>query len=441
MRRALAATLAACAIGATVVDALSGRHAALETFGLLLGVSAAALAAASGVRRSRARVGSLSRQLALAVAIAVGAILLAVWVAAGVMFISTDDAQLVSVMAAVIAVVGVCVASVLTDPLVHDIELLRDRLRAVGVGDRSSALALDGNDELADLAAAANAMIEQLASEETARLAAEDARQRLIMAVSHDLRTPITALRVLTDAVQDRIGSEAARTRYLREMQTHVALLSALIDDLFELTRAQDANTKLRTEPVEIGELVSETVTAMLVAGEEHGVTLHAEPSAGRAPGLTLAARADPDQIRRVLLNILENAIRHTPRGGDVAVSSTLRGSMVEVEVADNGTGIVPEDREHVFEAFFRGAEHTSRTDGGTGLGLAIAQAIIHAHSGEIWLAPAKRGTRVCFSLPALPQQLQPTSNMPLARKVENRQLARTPPLQATPVTARPPGE
>jgi signal transduction histidine kinase len=402
MRRALGVSVLACAVGAGIEGALSGVHAGLVTAGLLLGVSAAALASALGVRRSRARVGSLPRQLALAVGIAVGAIVLAVWVAAAVMFISSDDARLVSVMAAVIAVVGMCVASMLTDPLVADIEQLRDRLRAVGVGDRRAGLALAGNDELADLAVAANAMIEQLAREEAGRASAEAARRRLVIAVSHDLRTPIASLRVLTEAVQDRIATGATRTRYLREMQTHVAMLSALIDDLFELSRAQAGEISPRTGRVEIGELASETVAAMLAAGERRGVALHAEPDAGRAAGATLAARADPDQIRRVLLNLLENAIRHTPRGGEVTVRTTRRGAKVEVQVADSGSGIHADDREKVFEAFFRGGEHSSRTDDGTGLGLAIARAIVDAHGGEIWLAPTRLGTRVCFTLPAI---------------------------------------
>jgi signal transduction histidine kinase len=413
MRRTIATIMLACAIGASIVGALSGAHAGLVIFGLLLAVSATALAAALALRGHGGRIGSLHRQLALAVGIPVGAILIAVWVAAAVMFISAEDARVVSVMAAVIAVVGVRVASVLTDPLVSDIELLRERLRAVGVGERSTDLVLGGSDELADLAAATNAMIEQLVREEQGREASDEARKRLIIAVSHDLRTPIAALRVLVEAIQDRIATGATRTRYLGEIQTHVAILSALIDDLFELTRAQSGEIKPSTEAVEIGELVSETVTAMLATGEEHGVTLHVQPRAGHAPGVTLTARADADQIRRVLLNLLDNSLHHTPPGGEVVVHTSLRGSKVQVEVADDGTGIPAADREHVFEAFFRGAEHTSRSDHGTGLGLAIARAIVNAHRGEIWLAPAQRGTRVCFSLPALAEQSPQTPTAP----------------------------
>jgi signal transduction histidine kinase len=415
MRRAFAISVAACALGGGIVAVALDLSGALLTLELLLAVSVAALAAGLGVQRVRKRIGSLGHQLALAVGIAVGAILAAVGAAAAVMFISSEDALLVSVMAVVIAVVGGCVARLLTEPMVHDIERLRDRLRAVGEGERRSDLVTGGSDELAELAVATNAMIERLSQEEAGRAAAEDARQRLIIAVSHDLRTPIASLRVLTEAVEDRIATGATRTRYLREMHTHVAVLSALIDDLFDLSRAQAGEIVVDSQPVEIGELVSETVAAMHAAGEERRVKLEAEPLAGQGPGPALVARADPEKIRRVLFNLLDNAIRHTPAGGNVIAHTSRRDGKIEVEVADEGTGVADEDREHVFEAFYRGGEHVARSGDGSGLGLAIARAIVDAHGGEIWLAPAPRGTRVCFSLPAVAEHIAASSDLPTA--------------------------
>jgi signal transduction histidine kinase len=391
--------------GAGIVAVAVDLSGALLTLELLLAVSVGALAASFAAQRARARIGSLSRQLALAVGIAAAAILAAVGVAAAVMFISSEDALLVSVMAGVIAAVGLCVARLLTEPIVHDIEQLRDRLRAVGEGERRTDLLTGGSDELADLAAATNSMIDRLSREEAGRAASEQARQRLIMAVSHDLRTPIASLRVLTEAVEDHIATGATRTRYLREMHTHVAVLSALVDDLFDLSRAEAGEIVLAPQPVEIGELVSETVAAMRTAGEERGVELQSDPPAGRAPGAALVANVDPERIRRVVLNLLENAIRHTPPGGSVIARSSRRGERLEVEVADEGTGVPAEDREHLFEPFYRGGEHAARSGDGSGLGLAIARAVVNAHGGEIWLAPSQRGARVCFTLPAQPEK------------------------------------
>jgi signal transduction histidine kinase len=415
MTRALVVAGLACALGAGVVAVAVDLSGAVLTLELLLAVSAAALAAGFVAGRARGRLGSLNWQLALAVGIAIGAILAAVGLAAVVMFISSDDALLVSVMAGVIAAVGLCVVRLLTAPIVHDIERIRDRLHAVGEGERRTDLHTGGSDELADLAAATNAMIEQLSREEAARAAAEQARQRLIMAVSHDLRTPISSLRVLTEAVEDHIATGATRTRYLREMHMHVAVLSALIDDLFELSRAEAGEIALALQPVEIGELVSETVTAMRTAGEERGVRLQSDPPAGRTPGTALVANVDPEKIRRVVLNLLENAIRHTPPGGNVIARSSRRGEKLEVDVTDEGTGIAVEDRAHLFEPFYRGGEHAARSGDGSGLGLAIAQAIVNAHGGEIWLAPSPHGARACFTLPALTDEHTAASHLPTA--------------------------
>jgi signal transduction histidine kinase len=408
MRRSIATSAVASALGAGVLLLTSGVHAAVVGLGLLLGVCGAALAVTHLVGRARGRVGSLSRQLALAVGIAVGAILASVWLAAGVMFISSQDAVFVSVMTGVIAIVGMSIATLLTDPLLSDIERLRHRLHAVGSGDRRADLSTGGKDELADLALAANAMIERLAGEESQRIAAEQARRGLIVALSHDLRTPLASLRVLTEAIEDRIATGDTRTRYLREMQTHVSVLSRLIDDLFELSRAQAGEIRLTLDPTEIGELASETVGAMFTSAEERGVKLCVEPSAGRAPGVVLVADADAAQIRRVIFNLLDNAIRHAPEGGSVVTRVVRDGQTIEVEVLDDGPGIAVAERQDVFEPFFRGGANTARSGDGAGLGLAIARAIVQAHGGKIWLGAPARGTAVCFSLPAT--DLEPAS-------------------------------
>ncbi len=364
MRRRVVIAAFVLLAGTAIIGARDGAHAAFGTLAVLAAVSALAVCIALLVARRPARRWSLTHQLATAVWIAVGAILVAVWAGAGLMFISDHDALLVSVMAAVIAVVG---ATVSGDLLVR----------------------------------AANAMLARLAAEHDARTAAEEARRRLIVAVSHDLRTPIASLRLLAEAIDDKIVTGPVRTRYLREMQTHVAVLSALVEDLFDLVKLEAGEITLSARRVEVGELASETVAAMRAAAAQRGVVVHAEPLAGRAPGEALAARGDPEQIRRVLLNLLDNAIAHTPAGGSVAVSATGGDGMVEVEVADDGTGIADGEREQVFEAFFRGGDDASRSRDGAGLGLSIARAIVHAHGGQIWLGPADRGTRVCFSLPA----------------------------------------
>jgi signal transduction histidine kinase len=118
-------------------------------------------------------------------------------------------------------------------------------------------------------------------------------------------------------------------------------------------------------------------------------------------PAGLAAERCDPERLQRVLFNLIQNAIRHTPADGSVTVLAELNGSGVELEVADSGEGVASEDRERAFEAFYRGGAGRARSGDGSGLGLAICRAIVEAHGGRIWLEDAPRGTRVRFSLPA----------------------------------------
>jgi signal transduction histidine kinase len=147
---------------------------------------------------------------------------------------------------------------------------------------------------------------------------------------------------------------------------------------------------------VPLGELVSETVEAMRVEADAKGVAVVADVPSYLAP-----ARANPEKLQRVLFNLIENAIQHTPADGSVVIrAETIGEDRIEVEIADDGEGIALEEREHVFDAFFRGGAGASRSGSGAGLGLAVSRAIVEAHGGRIWLADAPAGTRVRFSLP-----------------------------------------
>jgi signal transduction histidine kinase len=237
-----------------------------------------------------------------------------------------------------------------------------------------------------------------LARRVSERLAAEEhARRSLIAAVSHDLRTPITSLKLLVEAVDDEVVSEDARKEYLARLSTHLQALSALIDDLFELSRLETGDIRWSMEQVRLEDLVSETVAAMTPAAEAKQVAVRAELAGDLVP-----ASANPEQIQRVLFNLIQNAIRHTPADGSVVVRAEPRAGGVEIEVADTGEGIADADRALVFDPFFQGGARAARSDGGAGLGLAIARAIVEAHGGRIWLDDAMpSGTAVRFSLPA----------------------------------------
>jgi len=225
---------------------------------------------------------------------------------------------------------------------------------------------------------------------------AEGMRRDLIAAVSHDLRTPITSLRLLTDAIADDVVDGETRRSYLKQMSTHLNAMSSLIDDLFELSRLEAGDIAWSLEQVRLEDLVGETVEAMRAQAAARHVQVRAELPPGLRP-----AQGDPEKLQRVLFNLIQNAIRHTPADGSVVVRAQSAGDAVEIEVADTGAGIADSDRDRIFEPFFRGGAQAARPSNGAGLGLAISRAIVEAHGGRIWLEDAPRGTRVRFSLPS----------------------------------------
>ncbi len=311
------------------------------------------------------------------------------------MVVSGHDATLVGLIVLAAGVLAAVAARLVAGSILRDVESIRDGLTAVGRGERNVEIETAARDELAELAQAANAMIARLRGEEAARDQSDAARRDLVAAVSHDLRTPITSLRLLAGAVEDDIVDESTRRAYLQRMRTSIDALSALIDDLFELSRLEAGDIRWSLERVPLGELVGETVEAMRVQAEAKGIAVVANVPDALAP-----ARANPEKLQRVLFNLIQNALRHTPADGSVVVRAEPVADGIEVEVADTGDGIAPEERERVFSAFYRGGADAARTGSDAGLGLAVSRAIVEAHGGRIWLADAAVGTSVRFSLP-----------------------------------------
>ena len=242
--------------------------------------------------------------------------------------------------------------------------------------------------------ALAAGLVVRLGAEERSRRKVEAARRQLVASVSHDLRTPLASLRLLVESIDDGVVTGETRDRYLGEVRTHVAALSALIDDLFELSRIEAGDISWTMSQVDLRREVGDAVAAMQAPAAARGVALAAD-----LPAEQVLARANAEKLQRVLFNLIQNAIRHTPADGSVTVRARAAGGGIEVEVADDGTGISEADGERVFDAFYRGDD--ARSGDGAGLGLAISRAIVEAHGGHIWLERAMRGTRVRFTLQA----------------------------------------
>lgn len=393
MKLSMLIALAAGLLAGAVIAPVYGAHAAIVTGGLVVGVAAAGLALGHWVA-GRPSPRPLRTRFGIVAAIAVGVIITTVLAAAELMFVSNHDALIVAAIALAAGLVALRAAQVASEGVVAEVESVRDVLRAVGSGEREHRVEANAAAELADLGEAANTMIAQLGEEEQRRDAADSARRNLVAAVSHDLRTPMAALRLMVEAIEDGLVDEATLRRYLATMRTHVDALGSMIDDLFELSQLEAGDLQWSIEQVELAEVVDEAVAAMQVEAEAKGVAVAAEP----VPR-PLRAQADPEKLQRVLFNLIRNAIRHTPADGTVTVRAEPAGEWVEIEVADTGEGIPPEQRARAFDPFVRGDQ--ARTLEGAGLGLAISRAIVEAHNGRIWLGESEIGTRVRFVIPS----------------------------------------
>lgn len=388
IRGLLVAVVTAAVLAAGAWVAYDG-HAAWVTFAALASLGVAVVVAGQLLAAHRERLGGLRRQ-ALAVGILVAvqtALVTALFI--DLMFVSAHDAFFTALVVVDAAVLGLIAAWAFGRRALADVEATRATLAAATEGRRDVRTGVEGGGELAELAADVDAMVARLDGEERAR-------RSLVAAISHDLRTPITSLQLLADAVQDGVVDEDTAREYASRMSTHVRALSALIEDLFELSRLESGELRWSMQRVALAELVTDTVDAMRPEAEAAAVTVRSVMDADDP-----FAEGDPARLQRVLFNLIQNAIRHTPADGTVTVRTTLVGDGVEIEVADDGAGIPADQRELVFEPFHRA--DPSRTDGGAGLGLAISRAIVEAHGGRIWIADAPAGAAVRVRLHAAP--------------------------------------
>jgi signal transduction histidine kinase len=388
--------LAASAAGVIFAAVYAPRDGVLMA-AYLLACGAAVLAAVELLKRLRGRATSLARQLTVAVAVSIGLTTAGVVAISLLMFISPHDGLVMAVLLLFAGSLGAYSVWALAGGTLADVRAVRDGLREVGRGSRDVEIRTGASDELAELAQAAGDMVAELAEREAQRDAADAARRDLVAAVSHDLRTPLTSLRLLSSAIEDELVDQETRHRYVEQMSVHIRSLSALVEDLFELSRLEAGDIQWSMQQVQLDELVTETVEAMRPQALSKHVSVAASVPAGLAP-----ARCDPERLQRVLFNLIQNAIHHTPADGSVTVLAEANGGGgVEVEVADTGDGIAADDRRRAFDAFYRGGNGKARSGDGSGLGLAICRAIVEAHGGRIWFAESATGTRVRFSLPA----------------------------------------
>jgi signal transduction histidine kinase len=325
---------------------------------------------------------SVRAQLA-GLALLAGALpLAAVFLSGLVMLHMGDDLKFLAVASAA-ACAAVGAATLVAAAIAKRIRRLRDVAIAISGGDFAARAEERGPHELAELARSFNTMAAELE-----RLF--DARRELVAWASHDLRTPIASLQAMVEAVEDGL---AAPAEYLPAIHQQIRTLSSRVDDLFELARIDAGALTLELRDAELGTLVDECVRSLHAEAASRGVRLEARTE-------SIRARCEPDKIERVVVNLVTNALRHTPSDGAVAVVVEQAAAGVRVSVEDTGEGFEPGSERNLFDRFWRGDR--ARSGDGAGLGLAIARGLVEAHGGRIW---AERrlggGARVSFTLPA----------------------------------------
>lgn len=239
----------------------------------------------------------------------------------------------------------------------------------IGKGDLNTRVYPHGSQEMIDLADRFNKMAQELEHAETLK-------NNLMADVAHELRTPLTVLEGNLRAALDKVYMlDEAEIANLYSQTRH---LTRLVNDLRELALAESKQLHLEKYPTDLNALLTETIQALDPPAAEKSVRLIYQPTL--LPELSV----DPTRIRQALFNLLSNALRHTPSGGEISVAGKQAKGVVVLSVKDSGEGLLPDQLAAVFDRFYRADKSRSRQTGGTGLGLAIVKAIIESHGGQV---------------------------------------------------------
>jgi len=301
------------------------------------------------------------------------------------------------VVAFIVLVFSMLLARRLTRPL-ESLTVAAEQMKSGNYSQRVTPP--KSRDELERLTVSFNAMAGTIESDVNELRRQEQLRRDLLANIAHDLATPLTAIQGFSEALADDVIADAgARQETAQLIGREVQRLRRLVGDIQDMTSLESGRAHLDLAPLDLHSLVDETLAVMRPECEQTGITVQNEI----APTTPLVL-ADSDRITQVLLNLLDNARRHTPPGGKLTVGATPAGKILTVCVSDTGTGIDPADLPHIFERFYRVDRARTTSTGGSGLGLAIVKAIITAHGGTISAESSMgQGTHIQFSLPLDP--------------------------------------
>jgi signal transduction histidine kinase len=313
------------------------------------------------------------------------------------MFVSPHDLILGGVLLLFAAIIATTFGIFVSSSVTADLSQIADTAQHLAAGDLAARVPIGGRDEVAQVGVAFNQMAEQLQQVQKQREDLDRLRRELIAWASHDLRTPLTSIRVRVEALSDGVVEDFdSRQRFFRGILSDVMAMDTLIDDLLELAQLDAGGLQLEMTLISLGDLLSDSLDRFQPMADQGNVSL----------GATIGQDVDPvrlnaTKISRVLDNLLSNSLRYSPSGGRILIAAERASEGVQVTVDDDGPGFDEEDIPRLFEQFYRGEQARSRATGGAGLGLAIARGIVEAHDGRIWAEniPAG-GARIGFILP-----------------------------------------
>ncbi len=269
--------------------------------------------------------------------------------------------------------------------------------RAMAGGNFSLQAQVRSGDELGMLADSINELSRQLKEKIRTIEKIDAARRGFVASVSHELRTPLTIMQGYTEALMDGVAEdEQQRRKYLLNIYEEAIRLGRLVDDLLDLRRLESGMISLRMERVNVSDIIENTGAKFedTVSGKGIRVSVN-------LPEGSLLAAGDPDRLKQVIINLVDNAVRFSPRGSTVEVRGDLAGDEIKVSVKDEGPGITEDEQQLVWERFYKADSFKTGRDSGSGLGLAIARQIIELHGGRVGLDSSPgAGSTFWFTVP-----------------------------------------
>lgn len=309
-----------------------------------------------------------------------------------------DVGRLLSLPGTILLIVATGAAVVVIfGPARRRLSALEDAAERLGGGDLAARAPENGGDEIARVARAFNRMAAELAARDIALRTSDRLRRQMFADVSHELKTPLTAMRgyIETLRMPEVVLDDERRARYFETIERETRRLERIVKDLLDLARYENRVAALDVRVFDVDRVFQHVVRRHEHETQSRGVVMRIEVAADADQVM-----ADPDRIEQVIDNLVANALRHTPPGGTIELRATAAPGVSMLSVADSGEGIAPEHVPHVFDRFYKVDPARAVATEGSGLGLSIAKAIVERHGGAISVTSTRGSTKFTMTLP-----------------------------------------